>query len=102
VSLSERGGDRGPRSTRSATARYISIGSGGEATKLMGIGIAAGLFAAFYLTHLMQALIYGVGTADPLTFLGVVAVLLFIGLIANYVPANRAMNINPTMALREE
>jgi ABC-type antimicrobial peptide transport system permease subunit len=74
----------------------------GEATKLMGIGIAAGLFAAFYLTHLMQALIYGVGTADPLTFLGVVAVLLFIGLIANYVPAYRAMNINPTMALREE
>jgi putative ABC transport system permease protein len=74
----------------------------GEATKLMGIGIAAGLFAAFWLTHLMQGLIYGVGAADPLTFTGVVAVLLLIGLIANYLPAYRAMNINPTMALREE
>ena len=74
----------------------------GEATKLMGIGIAAGLLAAFCLTHLIQGLIYGVGTADPLTFLGVVALLLLIGLIANYLPAHRAMNINPTMALREE
>jgi len=74
----------------------------GEATKLMGIGIAAGLFAAFCLTHLMQGLIYGVGTADPLTFLGVIALLLLIGLTANYLPAHRAMNINPTMALREE
>jgi ABC-type antimicrobial peptide transport system permease subunit len=43
-----------------------------------------------------------VGAADPLTFTGVVAVLLLIGLIANYLPAYRAMNINPTMALREE
>jgi ABC-type antimicrobial peptide transport system permease subunit len=68
----------------------------------MGIGIAAGLLAAFCLTHLMRGLIYGVGTADPITFLGVVALLLLIGLVANYLPAHRAMNINPTRALREE
>jgi ABC-type antimicrobial peptide transport system permease subunit len=74
----------------------------GEATKLMGIGIAAGLLAAFCLTHLMRGLIYGVGTADPITFLGVVALLVLIGLVANYLPAHRAMNINPTRALREE
>ncbi len=73
-----------------------------EATRLMGIGIAAGLFASFCLTHLMQGLVYGVGTADPQTFLGVIVLLLLIGLIANYLPAHRAMNINPTMALREE
>ena len=74
----------------------------GEATKLMGIGIAAGLFAAFCLTRLMQGLVYGVGTADPPTFLGVIVLLVLIGLVANYLPAHRAMNINPTMALREE
>jgi len=74
----------------------------GEATKLMGIGIAAGLFAAFCLTHLMQGFVYGVGTADPQTFLGVILVLVLIGFIANYLPAHRAMQINPTMARREE
>jgi putative ABC transport system permease protein len=73
-----------------------------EATRLMGIGIAAGLFASFCLTHLMQGLVYGVGTADPQTFIGVIVLLLLIGLIANYLPAHRAMNINPTIALRED
>ena len=74
----------------------------GEATKLMGIGIAAGLFAAFCLTHLMQGFVYGVGTADPRTFLGVILLLVLSGFIANYLPAHRAMQINFTMALREE
>jgi putative ABC transport system permease protein len=74
----------------------------GEATKLMGIGIAAGLLASFCLTHLIQGLVYGVGTADPPTFLAVIALLLLIGLVANFLPAHRAMNINPTNALREE
>jgi putative ABC transport system permease protein len=74
----------------------------GEATKLTGIGIAAGLFAAFCLTHLMQGFVYGVGTADPQTFLGVILVLVLIGFIANYLPAHRGMQINPTMARREE
>jgi putative ABC transport system permease protein len=74
----------------------------GEATKLMAIGIGAGLFASFCLTHLMQGFVYGVGTADPQTFLGVITLLVLIGLVANYLPAQRAMNINPTMALREE
>jgi FtsX-like permease family len=73
-----------------------------EATQLMAIGIGAGLFASLFLTRLMQGLVYGVGTADPQTFLGVIVLLVLIGLVANYVPAHRAMNINPTMALREE
>jgi putative ABC transport system permease protein len=73
-----------------------------EATQLMAIGIGDGLFASLFLTRLMQGLVYGVGTADPQTFLGVIVLLVLIGLIANYVPAHRAMNINPTMALREE
>jgi putative ABC transport system permease protein len=73
-----------------------------ETAKLMGIGIAAGLFASFCLTHLLQGLLYGVGTTDPQTFLGVILVLGLIGLLANYLPARRAMNLNPTLALREE
>jgi ABC-type antimicrobial peptide transport system permease subunit len=73
-----------------------------EAVKLMGVGITAGLFASFCLTRLLQSLVYGVGTADPLTFVGVSILLVLIGLIANYLPVWRAMNINPTLALRDE
>ncbi len=73
-----------------------------EATQLMAIGIGAGLFASLFLTRLMQGLVYGVGTADPQTFLGVIVLLVLIGLVANYLPARRAMSINPTMALRDE
>ena len=73
-----------------------------EAVKLMGVGITAGLFASFCLTRLLRSLVYGVGTADPLTFVGVSILLLLIGLIANYLPVWRAMNINPTLALRDE
>lgn len=74
----------------------------GEATKLMGIGVGFGLVASFCLMHLMQGFVYGVGTADPQTFLGVILLLMLIGFVANYLPAHRAMNINPTLALREE
>jgi putative ABC transport system permease protein len=74
----------------------------GQAARLMSIGMAAGLFASFCLTHLLQGLLYGVGTTDPQTFLGVIVLLALIGLLANYLPAWRAMHINPNLALREE
>jgi putative ABC transport system permease protein len=73
-----------------------------EASLLIAIGIGAGLVAAFFVMRLMQGLVYGVGTADPQTFLGVILLLTLISLTANYLPARRAMNINPTLALREE
>jgi putative ABC transport system permease protein len=74
----------------------------GQATKLMTIGITAGMVTALCLTHLLQGLLYGVGTTDPQTFIGVIVLLVLIALIANYLPVRRAMNINPTVALREE
>ena len=74
----------------------------GEATKLIGLGIAVGLFASFCLTHLLQGLLYGVGTADPQTFFGVIVILAGIGVLANYLPARRAMKIDPVIALRQE
>jgi putative ABC transport system permease protein len=73
-----------------------------QAALLMAIGIGAGLVAAIFVTRLMQGLVYGVGTFDPQTFLGVILLLALIGLVANYLPARKAMQINPTLALREE
>ena len=73
-----------------------------EGAKMSGLGIVIGIVAALALTRLMQSLLYGVGTSDPLTFLGVVIVIAAVTLLACYVPARRAMRVDPMVALRYE
>jgi putative ABC transport system permease protein len=74
----------------------------GEGARAALVGAAAGLVAALGLTRLMDHLLFGVSATDPLTFAGVVAVLTAVTLAACYVPASRAMGIDPTVALRRE
>jgi predicted permease len=77
----------------------IVVGGGMKIT-LAGVGI--GIAAAFGLTRLITTLIYGVGTSDPVTF-GTVAILLSgVALFACYIPARRAMRVDPMIALRYE
>jgi putative ABC transport system permease protein len=66
------------------------------------VGLAVGVPIAMALTGAMQALLYGVGPRDPITFVGVSLLLPAVALVASYIPARRAMRVEPVEALRYE
>ena len=73
---------------------------GGAKLTLIGIGI--GLVGAIALTRLMRSLLFGVTPTDPMTYAGSVAVLALVSVVASYVPARRATQVDPVIALRNE
>ena len=101
-SVSQRTREIGIRMALGAQREYILRLILGQGTKLALIGVATGIAAALGLSHFLSSLLYGVKPTDPLTFLGVTIVLVIVVLLASYIPARRAMRVDPVIALRYE
>jgi len=73
-----------------------------EGLKLVAVGVVLGVAAALMLTRLLEGMVYGVSMRDPLIFLLVNLLMVAVSLAACYVPARRAMRVDPLVALRYE
>jgi putative ABC transport system permease protein len=84
---------------RHSTVRRMFIAEG---ARLAAVGIAVGSVAALGLMRLMASLLFGVKPIDPLTYAGVAVALAAAAGMASYIPARRAMRVDPMVALRYE
>jgi len=74
----------------------------GQAMTIVAISLAIGLAGAFGATRVLKSLLFGVGASDPVTFAAIVLLVSAVAFIAAWVPARRAMRVNPIVALRAE
>ncbi|HEX7361888.1 MAG TPA: ABC transporter permease [Bryobacteraceae bacterium] len=74
----------------------------GEGARMAVLGVVIGIAVSLAVTRLLSSLLFGIGTTDPLTFIGVAVLLAFVALAASYIPARRAMRVDPMTALRYE
>jgi len=101
-SVTQRTREIGIRMALGAERRDVFAMVIGQGAKLALMGIAIGLPAAYFATRLLASQLYGVGAGDPSTFAAVAVLLLSIALLACYIPARRATQVQPTEALRHE
>jgi putative ABC transport system permease protein len=101
-SVSRRTHEIGIRMALGATPGSVRRLVIGESARLVFFGLLTGIPAAFVLTRFLSSLLFGVTATDPLTFIGVGLLLTLVAVVASYIPARRAMRVDPMVALRYE
>jgi putative ABC transport system permease protein len=100
--ISSRTQEIGLRMAMGAQARDVLKLVVGQGMRLVAFGLALGLLAALGLTRWLKTLLFGVEATDPLTYAVIAALLAAVALPACYIPARRAMKVDPLVALRHE
>ena len=100
--VSQRTREIGVRMALGAEPRKILALVVGRGMGIIGAGLAAGFVSALMLTRLLSSMLFGVRPGDPLTYAVVVLLLGVVALVACYLPARRAMRVEPMVALRCE
>jgi ABC-type antimicrobial peptide transport system permease subunit len=100
--VAERTREIGVRMALGATAEVVRRQVVSQGTKVVLVGVAVGIAAAFAATRLLGALLYDVKAVDPFVFAAMSLMMIGIGMLASYVPARRASGVDPIEALRGE
>lgn len=84
-----------------ATGPRVQFGVLADALRMAFIGVALGTAGSLAAAKWMASLLYGTGPRDPATFAAIALLLGLVALVASYIPARRASNLDPMIALRE-
>jgi ABC-type lipoprotein release transport system permease subunit len=101
-SVSKRLRELGIRMALGAQRKQVLEAALGRAFQLLAFGSAAGLFLGLLATKVLAYIVYQASPRDPLVLSGVVLAMLLLGLLATWIPALRALSVNPLILLREE
>lgn len=101
-SVSRRTREFGVRAALGATSQDVLRMVVGQGMRTILIGLSTGIVGSFALTRTVSSLLFGVTSTDPVTFGAVTLLLVTVALVACYIPAKRATNVDPMVALRYE
>ena len=101
-SVAQRTREIGLRLAIGATRSQIAAMVVRDAAVVIATGVAAGLVAAWYSTHLVASMLFGIGTRDLTAFLAAPVVIAVVALAASYLPARRAARVSPLVAMRTD
>jgi len=101
-SVSKRMREFGIRVALGAQRTEVLQAALGRAVKLLAIGSAVGLLLGILATRVLASIVYQATPRDPLVLAGVVVAMSLLGLVATWIPARRALSIDPLVLLREE